>query len=119
MNEPKAGHNSSVSGDNLRAYIERIERLESEVRDLNEDKKEIYAEARGNGYDAKIIRKIVSMRRMDKAKRDEEQAILDIYMNALGMLSDTPLGEAALRRFGAEMPEGTSIEVNGEVLWKK
>lgn len=118
MSEPSTGHNG-VSGDHLRSLIERVERLETEKRAVADDIKDIYAEAKGNGFDAKIIRKIVAMRRMDRDKREEEQAILDVYMNALGMLADTPLGEAALRRFSDKMPSGTSIEVNGEVLWKK
>lgn len=91
------GHNR-VAADHLRAFIERVEKFEEEKRALAEDIRDVYAEAKGNGYDAKILRKIVSMRRMDRAQRDEEQAILDLYMSALGMLADTPLGEAALAR---------------------
>jgi len=91
------GHNS-VNAGHLRAFIERIEKLEEEKRALAEDIKDIYAEAKGTGFDAKIIRKIVALRRMDRDKRREEQEMLDIYMGALGMLSDLPLGQAAIKK---------------------
>lgn len=81
----KAGHNS-IDSPQLRAFIERIERLEEEKRATAEDIKDIYAEAKGTGFDAKIIRKIVSLRRQDVRKRKEEEEILDVYMSALGMV---------------------------------
>jgi uncharacterized protein (UPF0335 family) len=89
------GHNS-VAGDQLKSIVERIERLEEEKRALAGDIKDMYTEAKGNGFDAKIIRKIVAMRRKDAADREEEEALLAVYMNALGMLADTPLGQAAV-----------------------
>jgi uncharacterized protein (UPF0335 family) len=89
------GHNS-VAGDQLKSIVERIERLEEEKRALAGDIKDMYTEAKGNGFDAKIIRKIVAMRRKDVADREEEEALLAVYMNALGMLADTPLGQAAV-----------------------
>lgn len=79
------GHNSIDSG-HLKAFIERIERLEEEKRALAEDIKDVYAEAKGVGYDVKIMRKIVSLRRQDHDKRKEEEEILDVYMSALGMV---------------------------------
>ena len=91
------GDNSgAVDNGRLRAFVERIERLEEEKRAIAEDIKEVYAEAKGTGYDTKIIRKIVSLRRQDAEKRREEEAILDIYKAALGMLDGTPLGDAAV-----------------------
>jgi uncharacterized protein (UPF0335 family) len=78
------GHNS-VPGDQIRSYIERVERLEEEKRTLAEDIKEIYAEAKGNGFDVKILRKIVSMRRRTAAERREEQEILRLYCDAIQM----------------------------------
>lgn len=93
----KAGHNG-VDGSHLRAFIERIEKLEEEKRAIADDIKDVYAEAKGTGFDAKMLRKIVAMRRMDADKRAEEEAILDLYMSALGMLADTPLGQAAIER---------------------
>jgi uncharacterized protein (UPF0335 family) len=82
----------------LQSIVERIERLEEEKRTLAEDVKEVYLEAKGTGFDPKIIRKIISMRRQDSSKRMEEQAMIATYMEALGMLADTPLGQAALDR---------------------
>jgi uncharacterized protein (UPF0335 family) len=82
----KAGHNSGVNGDQLRSIVERVERLEEEKRALADDVKDVYAEAKGNGYDAKIIRKVVSLRRIDREKRREEEAVLETYLHALGEL---------------------------------
>lgn len=69
----------------LRSFIERIERLEAEKAELAEDIKEIYGEAKANGYDPKIMRKIVRMRKMDTEKRKEEEALIEVYRNAVGM----------------------------------
>ena len=69
----------------IKAIIERIERLEEEKRAIAADIKDIYAEAKGQGLDAKILRKIVSIRRQDSEKRREEETILELYLNALGM----------------------------------
>jgi uncharacterized protein (UPF0335 family) len=75
----------SVAGDQLKALIERIERLEEEKASLAGDIREVYAEAKGNGFDTKAMRKIIAMRKKDFAERREEEAILDLYMQALGM----------------------------------
>jgi uncharacterized protein (UPF0335 family) len=77
------GHNS-VNGGHLKSFIERIENLEGEKRELSEDIKSIYSEARSNGYDAKIMRKIVAMRKQDATKRREEEEIMGLYLSALG-----------------------------------
>ena len=76
---------NSIDSGHLKAFIERIERLEEEKRALAEDIKDVYSEAKGTGYDVKIMRKIVSMRRQDHHKRKEEEEILDLYLSALGM----------------------------------
>ena len=76
----------NLSAGQLRAFIERIEKLEEEKRTISDDIKDIYTEAKGGGFDAKILRKIVSMRRVDRQKRREEEEILDIYLTALGMV---------------------------------
>ena len=81
----QSGHNG-IDASHLRAFIERVEKLESEKRAIADDIKDIYAEAKGTGFDAKILRKIVSMRRMDRDKRREEEEILDLYLTALGMV---------------------------------
>ena len=76
----------TVSAGQLRAIVERIERLEEEKKEVAEQIKEVYAEAKGNGFDAKILRKIVALRKKKPEERSEEEAILELYMNALGML---------------------------------
>ena len=75
----------NVTAAELRQFIERYERLESEKKDIAETQKETMAEAKGRGYDAKIIRKIVALRRRDKDDIAEEEAVLEMYMSALGM----------------------------------
>ncbi|MBL8588993.1 MAG: DUF2312 domain-containing protein [Methylobacteriaceae bacterium] len=77
---------SDVDAKHLRAFIERIEKLEEEKKAIADDIKDVYAEAKGNGYDVKIMRKIVSLRKQDKDKRREEEEILDLYLAALGMI---------------------------------
>ena len=75
---------NSVDAGHLRAFLERIERLEEEKRAIADDIKEVYAEAKGTGFDTKIMRKIISLRRQDRDKRREEEEILDLYLSALG-----------------------------------
>jgi uncharacterized protein (UPF0335 family) len=76
---------NAVNGGHLRSFIERIEKLEEEKRAISDDIKDVYGEAKGTGFDIKVMRKIVSLRRQDKSKRQEEAEILDLYLNALGM----------------------------------
>lgn len=75
-----------VAGQRLKAFIDRIERLEEEKKALAEDIKEVYGEAKGVGFDAKTIRKIVSLRKMEPEKRNEEEELLDLYKTAIGMI---------------------------------
>ena len=84
--DDQAFQTESVAADQLKAFIERIERLEEEKAGIAGDIKEIYAEAKGNGFDTKVIRKIISMRKRDFNERKEEEAILELYMQALGMV---------------------------------
>ena len=82
----KQGHNSGgISGGQLLATIERIERLEGEKQALQEDIKEVYAEARSNGFDVKIIRQVVKYRKMSEQERREDKELLTSYMTAIGM----------------------------------
>jgi uncharacterized protein (UPF0335 family) len=74
-----------VAADVLRKYIERIERLEEEKKALAGDIREIYAEAKGNGYEPRVMRKVVSLRRMKDADRQEEEALLEVYRAAVGV----------------------------------
>ena len=71
----------------LRSIIERIERLEEEKATLSEDIKEVYAEAKGNGFDTKILRTVVRLRKQDSSERAEQESLLDLYLNALGMVT--------------------------------
>ena len=75
----------NVAADQLRLFIERIERLEEEKKGIADDVKDVYAEAKSNGYDTKTMRKIVALRRMEKHARDEMDALLETYRNALGL----------------------------------
>ena len=90
------GHNSS--DDRLRLLIERIERLEEEKKGIGDDIRDVYAEAKAVGYDAKNMRQIVKLRKMKPDDRAEQDMLLETYKAALGMLADTPLGRAALSR---------------------
>ncbi|PLW78972.1 DUF2312 domain-containing protein [Cohaesibacter celericrescens] len=74
-----------VAADQLRAIIERIERLEEEKKAIADDVKDVYAEAKGNGYDVKVIRQVVRLRKQDSNEREEMEALLDLYLHALGM----------------------------------
>jgi uncharacterized protein (UPF0335 family) len=83
------GHNSAtgVARDQLRSIVERIERMEEEKSAVAADIKEIYAEAKGNGFDTKTIRKVIRLRKIDKVEREEQEALLDVYLAALGMIN--------------------------------
>ncbi|HUF57592.1 MAG TPA: DUF2312 domain-containing protein [Thermohalobaculum sp.] len=77
---------TTVAADQLRSIVERIERLEEEKKEIAEQIKEVYAEAKANGFDARTLRRIVSLRRKPNEEREEEEALLDLYLSALGML---------------------------------
>lgn len=85
MNDDVIETSTRVAAGELRAFIERIERLDAEKKDLADQQKEVFAEAKGRGYDTKIIRKVISLRKQDPAEISEEEAILDLYKQALGM----------------------------------
>ena len=75
---------TTVAADRLRSFIERVERLEEEKAVIAEDMKEVYSEAKGEGYDTKTLRQVVRIRKMDRADRQEQEALLDLYLSALG-----------------------------------
>lgn len=85
MCETEADRAFAVTADELRQFIERIEQIESEQRDLAATKAEAYAEAKGRGYDAKVLRKVVALRKRKPDDVAEEQAVMDVYLAALGM----------------------------------
>lgn len=74
-----------VAADQLRSFVERIERLEEEKKAIADDIKDVYAEAKGNGYDVKVMRQVVRIRKQDNNERQEMEALLDLYLHALGM----------------------------------
>ena len=78
------GMDDPVQGDQLKSLVERIERLEEEKKTIADDIKEVYAEAKGNGYDVKVLRKVVALRRIDLDQRKEFDAMLDLYFQAVG-----------------------------------
>lgn len=77
---------NSTAQTQLKTILERIERLEEDKAAVMADLKEVYAEAKGNGFDVKILRKVIRIRKQDAAKRQEEDAILDLYLSALGVI---------------------------------
>ncbi|MCG3267349.1 DUF2312 domain-containing protein [Yoonia sp. I 8.24] len=85
MNDQVTESVSNVAGDELRQFIERYERLEAEKKDIAEAQKEVMAEAKGRGYDTKVLRKIVAIRKRDANDIAEEEAVMDMYMSAMGM----------------------------------
>ena len=85
MTDETSTPGSGIAASQLRAVIERIERLEEEKKEVAEQIKEVYAEAKGNGFDTKILRKIVTLRKKPSEEREEEEALLELYCSALGM----------------------------------
>ena len=81
------GHNSQVNADELKAIIERIERLEEDKKTVSEDIRDVYTEAKSTGFDVKAMRALVKLRKMDAGDRAEQDMILDLYKNAVGMLA--------------------------------
>jgi uncharacterized protein (UPF0335 family) len=84
--ETGSSHIHAVARDQLRSFIERIERLEEEKKTLVDDIKDVYGEAKGMGYDTKIMKKVIALRKKDDQERMEEDLILDTYLQALGMI---------------------------------
>jgi uncharacterized protein (UPF0335 family) len=78
MTEP-----SEIAGDQLRTIVERLEQVDEEIKELNEAKKEIYLEAKGNGFDVKILREVIRVRRQDQKEREAHETLLDLYLHAL------------------------------------
>ena len=72
-----------LAGDRIRSFVERIEQLETELKELNEGKKEVFAEAKGEGFDVKVLKEILKIRKQDKDQRDEQESLLDLYLQAM------------------------------------
>lgn len=93
---PPIGHN--IAQERLGGLIMRIERLEEERKALGSDIKDIYTEAKSAGFDPKVMRKLIALRKLDPQEIEEQEALLDIYRRALGDFVDLPLGAAAIER---------------------
>jgi len=85
---------TNFAAGQLKSFIERIERLEEEKQTIQDDIKDVFAEAKGNGFDTKIMRRAIRLRRMDKSEREEAEAMLELYMSALGEQIGLPFEEA-------------------------
>ena len=83
MSRDAALHDTGIAGSRVRSFVERVEQLEQEISEINEQKKEVFAEAKGEGFDVKILREIIKLRKLDKDERDEHETLLDIYMRAM------------------------------------
>jgi uncharacterized protein (UPF0335 family) len=83
-----------IAGDRIRSIVERIEHVEEEIKALNEGKKEIFLEAKGEGFDLKVIKEIIRLRKQDKEERDEHESLLDLYLSAMGS-TETERSKAA------------------------
>ena len=85
----------TIPGGKIRAFVERIENLDSEIEELNEQKKEVFAEAKGDGFDVKILKEIVKLRKQDEEERDERESMLDLYMRAMEQAAPEKVAKAA------------------------
>jgi uncharacterized protein (UPF0335 family) len=83
-----------IAGERIRSFIERVEQIEEELKALNEGKKEVFAEAKGEGFDVKVLKEILKIRKQDKDQRDEQESLLDLYMQAMED-SEEPMKKAA------------------------
>ena len=84
-----------VAGDRIRSFVERIEQLDTELQEINEQKKEVFAEAKGEGFDVKILKEIIKLRKQDQEERDEHETLLDVYLRAMESPEPTLIAEAA------------------------
>ena len=84
-----------IAGDRIRSFIERVEHIEEELKALNEGKKEVFAEAKGEGFDVKVLKEILKLRKQDKDERDEQESLLDLYMRAMDGAGEAELAKAA------------------------
>jgi len=84
-----------VAGNRVRSFVERIEQLQQEIAELNEGKKEVFAEAKGEGFDVKVLKEIIKLRKQDKDERDEHETLLDVYLRAMESAEPEALAKAA------------------------
>lgn len=86
MTENQTVDQDSIAGDQLKAFVERLENLEAEKQSLADDIKDVYAEAKANGFDTKVLRQVIKMRKQDATERVEMESLLELYCSALGMM---------------------------------
>jgi uncharacterized protein (UPF0335 family) len=84
-----------IAGERIRSFIERIEQIETELKELTEAKKEIFSESKGEGFDVKVLKEILKLRKQDQEERDEHETLLDVYMRAMDEASSAPEAQAA------------------------
>ena len=84
-----------IAGGRIRSFVERIEHIEAEIADLSEGKKEVFAEAKGEGFDIKVIKEIIKLRKQDQDERDEQETLLDLYMKAMETAPEAVEAQAA------------------------
>ena len=84
-----------IGGNRIRSFIERVEQLDQEIQDLMEGKKEVFAEAKGEGFDVKILKEIIKLRKQDKDERDEHETLLDLYLRAMDEAVPSETAKAA------------------------
>src|SRR3954465_3464842 len=85
-----------IAGDRIRSFVERIEQLDTELQEINEQKKEVFAEAKGEGFDVKVLKEIIRLRKQDQEERDEHETLLDVSMRAMDTASPVPVTAAEL-----------------------
>jgi uncharacterized protein (UPF0335 family) len=95
---------AGIPGDRICSFIERVERVDEEIKALNEGKKEVFAEAKGEGFDVKVLREILRLRKQDKEDRDEQDSLLDLYLRAMESAGSSE-AERAMERTGSSQAE--------------
>jgi uncharacterized protein (UPF0335 family) len=95
---------AGIPGDRICSFIERVERIDEEIKALNEGKKEVFAEAKGEGFDVKVLREILRLRKQDKEDRDEQDSLLDLYLRAMESAGSSE-AERAMERTGSSQAE--------------
>ena len=85
----------TIPGGKIRSFVERVENIDGELQELNEQKKEVFAEAKGEGFDVKILKEIIKRRKQDEDERDERESLLDLYMRAMDTASEEKEAKAA------------------------
>jgi uncharacterized protein (UPF0335 family) len=83
-----------IAGDRIRSFVERIEQLDTELQEINEQRKEVFAEAKGEGFDVKVLKEIIRLRKQDQDECDEHETLLYVYMRAMDTASPAPVAEA-------------------------